>query len=111
MDGRRMTTHTVKSAGECDVIVIWGAGMARPIVTILAQLGDSLGQQPFMGAAVHRMANLTILFRRGVGKYRWTAFIRMTFETQFPRIVGIDHMFTHAAVWRMAGRTFNFPLD
>ncbi len=59
---------------------------------------------------MNRMASLTILFHRGVRKYRWSAFIRMALETQFPRIVGVDHMFTHAAVWSMAGRAFNFPL-
>jgi hypothetical protein len=80
-------------------------------VAILAQLRNSLGQQPFVGAAMYRVAGLAILFHRRVDKYRWATFIGMAFETQLPGIVGVDHIFTHAAVRGMTRRAFNFSLN
>ena len=60
-----------------------------------------------MGTAVRRVATLAVFFHRGMLPYRRAALVRMTLETQFPRIIGLDHMPAEAAVRGMAGRAFD----
>lgn len=60
---------------------------------------------------MYRVANLTILFSRGVGKHRRAALVGMTLETELTGVIGFDHKLTDAAVRKVAGRALDLAFN
>ncbi len=117
MDGAvAVVAATVKStsaggAGEIGIAAIRGAGVARPVVALLAKIRLFVFQQLECLGAVWSVAFCTIFLNRRVLPYIGTALFSMAFVAELIDVLGLDAAMAQSAVGIVAIGTLDFAFN
>lgn len=79
------------ASGKSCCPVIGGAGMAGPVMTVLAKIGNFFGQQFCMPAAMRCVTDGTIFPDGGMLIDIWPPFVGMALIAELVYILRIDH--------------------